>query len=210
MKRIVLLLVLAFTASPALAFHLGPATPAAGHGQVNVGIGYFFYQAEWDGIDVEQNRPYVHVGYGLGMENEPRWEAYIRGGAADLRASSEDFSADYKPFGIAGIKGAFWDGPRFGWGMVVQGGIFGDFKDNGAHIEDVWEVEGGFPFQMKAGPFIFYGGPVFYHTEADEIEEDDSFGGFGGLALTLGPARLELEGQYKSDFSTGGILSFQF
>ena len=49
MKKFVLLLVLAFTASPALAFQLGPATPAAGHGEVNLGRGYFFYQAEWDG-----------------------------------------------------------------------------------------------------------------------------------------------------------------
>ena len=159
---------------------------------------------------MRQNRAYLHAGYGMGIEDEPRWEAYIRGGAADLEATSEDFESDFEPFGIVGVKGAFYDGPRFGWGMVAQGGIFGNFKDNGGDIEDVWEIEGGFPFQIRTGPFLFYAGPVFYHTEAKHIEEDNSFGGFGGLALTLGPMRLELEGQIKSDISTGGILTFQF
>ena len=63
---------------------------------------------------------------------------------------------------------------------------------------------------MKGGPFILYAGPVFYYTKADHIEEEDSFGGFGGLAISLGPVRLELEGQVKSDVSAGGNLTFQF
>ena len=41
------------------------------------------------------------------------WEVYIRGGVADLEASSEGFDADLQPFAIVGVKGAFHDGPRF-------------------------------------------------------------------------------------------------
>lgn len=210
MKGISILLFLCLIASPALAFQLGPATPAVGHGTVNVGAGYFFYQGEWDGIDIEQNRAYLHAGYLMGIEDEPRWEIFVRGGGADLEASSENFDADFEPFGAVGIKGAFWDGPRFGWGLVAQGGIFANFDANGATIKDLWEIEAGLPFQTKAGPFLFYAGPVFYSTEADDIEEKNNFGGFGGLALSLGAMRLELEGQLKSKFSAGGFLSYSF
>jgi hypothetical protein len=210
MKKFILVFVFLAVCTPAFAFHIGPATPAADHGEVNFGVGYFLYQAEWDGFDVEQNRGYVHLGYGLGIEDEPRWEAYIRGGAANLETADENFDADFEPFGMIGIKGAFHDGEHFGWGMALQGGIFGDFEDNGGMVEDLWEIEAGFPFQMGAGPFVLYAGPVFYRMKLERIEEEDNFGGFAGLAITLGPLSLELEGQLKSDISAGGNLTVQF
>jgi len=218
MKSIVLLLVLAFTASPALAFHIGPATPAAGHGQVELGGGYFFYQAELDDADIEQNRPYLQVGYGMGIEKEPRWEVYLRGGAADLRDEA-NFDSEYQPFGGVGLKGAFYDGSHFGWGMAVQGDYFADFESAGIDIRHLWEVELGFPFQGRLGPFILYLSPVFYHTQMKaensfgsemKMTEDGNFGGFGGFGLDLGPVRFEAEAQYKSDWSAGGFLSVRF
>jgi hypothetical protein len=218
MKRISMLLFLCLFASPAFALHLGPATPAAKHGGVNVGGGYFIQQTEWERIDTEQNLAYVHVGYGIGIEQEPRWEIFVRGGGADLEIDGQ-FDSDFEPFGAAGVKGAFYDGPHFGWGLIFQGGYFGRFNSNGFSFRDMWEIEGGLPFQAKAGPAIFYAGPVFFGSQAKlqnntgtsrNLNEDRNFGGFGGIALDFGDLRLEAEAQYKSDFSAGGFVSLRF
>jgi hypothetical protein len=218
MKKLLYVLVICLFASPAFAFHLGPATPAAGYGDVNVGAGYFFYQAEWENLDVEQHRIYLHAGYLMGIEDEPRWEVFIRGGGADFEINGQ-FDSDFKPFGAVGVKGAFYEGPRFGWGLVFQGAYFGRFSSNGFTIRNMWEIEGGLPFQARLGPAVFYAGPVFSGTQARlqndagskrNINEDRNFGGFGGIALDIGPMRLEAEAQYKSDFSAGGFVSFRF
>ncbi len=218
MKKFILFVVV-FLASSSLALgvQLGPATPSADHGEVNLGVGYFYKEADWGAVDIKQNRAYLHLGYGLGLGDEPRWEAYIRGGAADLDA--DDLDGDYEPFANAGIKGAFWDGPVFGWGMVLQGGYFADFEDNNLKIEQVWEIELGIPVQARLGrAFLIYAGPVAYKAEADaqngigstELEEDNNLGGFGGFRWSAGNVSFEAEAQYKSDLSAGGLISVQF
>lgn len=205
--------------SLAFATQLGPASPSADHGEVNLGIGYFYHEADLDEVDIEQNRIYLHLGYGLGIEEEPRWEVYLRAGAADLEAKG--FDGDYEPFAAVGLKGAFWEGPVFGWGLVVQGAYFYDYESNGGdiEIEEFWEIEGGIPFQVTFGPFVVYGGPVFFHSEAEaksdlgfaELEEEDNIGAFGGLRLSLGKNfSIEGEAQYKSDFSAGGLITVHF
>jgi hypothetical protein len=219
MKRISMLLFLCLFATPAFAFHLGPASPAPqGHEAVKVGAGYFFYQAEWENVDIEQNRAYLHAGYLMGIEDEPRWEIFVRGGGADLEINRQ-FDSDFKPFGAVGVKGAFYEGRYFGWGLVFQGAYFGRFSSNGFNIRNMWEIEGGLPFQLKLGPAIFYAGPMAFGTQAKlengaggsrNISEDRDFGGFGGIAIDLGPMRLEAEAQYKTDFSGGGFVSFRF
>lgn len=205
--------------SMAFGTQLGPATPSANHGEVNLGAGYFYHEADLDEVDIEQNRIYLHLGYGLGIEEEPQWEIYLRAGAADLEA--EGFDGDYEPFASLGLKGAFWEGPVFGWGLVVQGAYFYDYESNDGdiEIEDFWEIEGGIPFQATLGSLVVYGGPVFFHSEAEaksdfgsiELEEDDNIGAFGGLRLNLGKnVSIEGEAQYKSDFSAGGLLTIHF
>ncbi|MDO3378438.1 hypothetical protein [Geoalkalibacter halelectricus] len=218
MKRAIFFLSFVFfCASSAFAFNLGPATPSADHGEVNLGIGYFYKQAEWDGnIDIEQNRVYLHIGYGMGIEDEPRWEAYLRLGAADFEANG--FDSGLKPAFAAGVKGAFYEGRCFGWGMVAQGAYFSKWRDRGVGVEDAWEIELGFPFQAQLNPAIFYAGPVVYHTQAKassglgetSLNEKNNVGVFGGVRLDLGPIGLEVEAQYKSDVSAGALLSFQF
>ena len=218
MKKIFVLLLFLFGAPiTAQAFHFGPAVPAVDHGQVAVGGGYFFYQAELEDVDIEQNRAYIHLGYGLGMTSEPRWEVFVRGGASDMQ-DDDDFDSDFKPFAAVGVKGAYYDGERFAWGMVVQGAWFSGFESGDIEIDRFREVEIGFPFQTSFGPLILYLGPQAYYADADlegnnvsrELREDGAIGGFGGLGLDLGPLRLEAEAQYRSDFSAGGFVCYQF
>jgi hypothetical protein len=205
--------------SMAFGTQLGPATPSADHGEVNLGIGYFYHEADLDEVDIEQNRTYLHLGYVLGIEEEPRWEVYVRAGAADLEAGG--FDGDYEPFASVGLKGAFYEGPVFAWGLVVQGAYFYDYEanDGDIEIEDFWEIEGGIPVQVNLGPLLFYGGPVFFHSEAEaksnlgftELKEEDNIGAFGGLRLNLGKnVSIEGEAQYKSDFSAGGLITIHF
>lgn len=218
MKKLFFVLAICLFASPALAFNLGPATPATEHGRVNVGAGYFFYQGEWENLDFEQHRAYLHAGYLMGIEDEPRWEVFVRGGAADLEINGQ-FDSDFKPFGAVGVRGAFYDGRRFGWGLVVQGTYFGRFSSNGFSIRNMWQAEAGLPFQTRLGPAIFYAGPVVFGNQAKlqnnagaerNINEDRNFGGFGGIAVDLGSLRLEAEAQYRTEFSGGGFVSFRF
>ncbi|MBE0598420.1 MAG: hypothetical protein IH614_14225 [Desulfuromonadales bacterium] len=220
MTRLFALILLVFAfASPVQAFQIGPATPAAGHGEVALGAGYWFYQAEWESIDIEQSRGYLHVGYGLGMLDEPRWEIFLRGGAADLEDDSGQFDADFEPFVAGGIKGAFYEGRHFGWGMALQGGYFAGFDSGDIDVDEQWEIEFALPFQARLGPVLLYAGPVVYHTEIDasngfgpetKMEEDNNFGGFAGVGLDFGRVRLELEAQLKSEFSAGGFLAVRF
>ncbi len=222
MKKIVFLLIFLFAAVPALAFHIGPATPAADHGEVNLGVGTFNHKAQFEAIDFEQTRAYAHLGFGLGLENEPRLEIYLRGGAAVL-GDEKDFK-DYveeegQAFGAVGLKGAFQEGKYFSWGMCLQGAYFGDYKSRELEIRDNWEIELAFPLQERLGPVILYAGPVFYHAQfkMDDVhgfiskeKEDGNAGGFGGVGLELGPIRLEAEAQYRSDLSVGGFMSVHF
>ncbi|PLX81681.1 MAG: hypothetical protein C0617_16450 [Desulfuromonas sp.] len=219
MKRLVLFVVF-FVASASVAFatQIGPAMPAADHGQVSVGAGYLNHQAEWDDVEIEQNRIYVHLGYGLGMEDEPRGEVYLRGGAADLEA--EDLDGDYEPFFIGGVKGAFYETDVFAWGIVLQGGYFFDVEDEdtGVEIQDAYELEVALPFELHHGALQVYAGPVGFIAKGDaedgtgttELEEDNNVGGFGGIVLDFDGFSIGAEAQYKSDFSAGGMVSFQF
>lgn len=226
MKKFIFLLALLLAAgTPAFAFHIGPATPAADHGEVNLGAGYFFYNATWhdrdddlSDIDLEQNRAYLHIGYGLGMDDEPPWEVYFRGGASDLESDGES-DDDFAAFAATGLKGVFHEGDVFGWGMVFQGAYFAGMNSNGVSLDDFWEIEFALPIQAKLGPVLLYAGPVFYGARGKgqnldgpeiDLEEDQNFGGFGGAGLDIGPLRFEAEAQYKSEFSASGFVSMQF
>ncbi len=221
MKKLVFLLVVLAIGSPALAFHIGPAKPAAGHGEVNLSVGGFNYQAKFDEIVFEQTRAYAQLGFGIGEEKGSSLEIYLRGGAAvpgDEKDFQDNFDEENEPFAGAGIKGTFKEGKYFSWGMCLQGAYLGDSENAGMAIRDQWEVELGFPFQGQLGPIILYAGPVFYHAQfktenaADDspLREDRNIGGFGGVGLDLGPFRLEAEAQYRSDLSLGGFLSAHF
>lgn len=85
--------------------------------------------------------------------------------------------------------------------------------------------------QGKIGDVIVYGGPVAYWarhkveatvavyaatetytlTESTTYKEKNNIGGFAGIRIPLSKSlNLEVEGQYKSDFSMGGALTYAF
>lgn len=218
MKRLVLVpLFLLFSVGLAFGSPLGPASPSIDGNQGNVGVGFFHYAADWDDFNFEQERAYLHLGYGMGWEGEQSWEIYLRAGAADLQG--DGFDASYEPFGTVGMKGAFYEGPIFSWGLVLQASAWDDVKDADVEINNAWQAECGIPLQVNVGrPLALYAGPVFYASEADfinqfgeiELEEKHQAGIFGGIRWSFGPFALELEAQQRSDFSAGGMISIAF
>lgn len=256
----------------AYGFEIGPATPDANIDQNVVGIGYQYQKAEISpkdedvsgGVDIQQNRAYLHLGRGFGMEtfdpNDPgyRWEFFLRLGAADFEVEDafdgRDFDGDVMPFGMVGMRVLFYQGPTFGIGLVAQGGRFGNYDDDetflltSAQLEEItgisdledmnirlettvqsmWEGEIALPIQAKAGPALFYAGPVFYWWQADveidleipevfsgevldeKYEEKNDLGAFAGIRLDMGAVNFEVEAQYRSDTVLGGMLTVEF
>ncbi|HKK01290.1 MAG TPA: hypothetical protein VJ955_03900 [Desulfuromonadales bacterium] len=231
MKKFVVTLVLLLAGTPAMAQHIGPASTTARDLKPIVGVGYDYYQAEWEGVDVKENRPYVQVGVGGGMADEARYELYLRLGAADLTINDHGgnkFNGNFQPFAGGGVKINFLrsDIP-WGLGLVAQGAYFGMWDDevNGVKVKirNAWEVEGAIPLEYKFKPFTVYAGPVFFHEQAqgtagalgvvvkdNHITEDNDFGAFGGIAVQFGDMRLEAEVQQKSDTSFGGLLTYSY
>lgn len=235
MKRLVLILagVLAFSGI-SYAQHIGPGVPAKNWvGNIatpNFGLGYHFTQAEWDGVDIESHRIYAHLGAVFGDRSTPRYEVFLRLGAADLDAEDDggsiNFDGDTEPLYAAGIKGRLYQGRIFGWGGVLQGLYINSFADtvpvNGQPtniaIEDLWEVELAFPAHAKIYNGLVYLGPVFYHSTADVImagfegdfDEDHNVGAVGGVAMRFLNVSIEVEAKYKSDLSAGALVTFTF
>lgn len=216
----------------AFAQHIGPATPHPEYLKTNIGVGYVYHQAEWDGADIEQNRLIAHIGVGLGDFGRPKTEVYLRLGLNDLEiddamadGSSFDDSSQFSVGG--GVKWEFLQGNIFGWGGVLQGMYFGNWSDEDSlgisyDVEDAYELEVAFPIQVKAGPALIYAGPLFYVAEADievevmglsgsgDVEEDNNVGAFGGVAFRINNFSIEAEAQYKSDLSASVFASFAF
>lgn len=230
MKKVVMILVgVLFLSGIAYAQQIGPGVPAKNwEGNIatpNFGIGYSFTQAEWDGVDIESNRVYAHLGAVFGDQSTPNYEVFLRLGAADLE-DDDDFDGGTEPMYAAGIKGQFYQGRVFGWGGVLQALYMNSFDDdmqlNGQSvditIEDVWEVELAFPVHAKINNGLIYLGPIFYHSTADvvvngfedDIDEDHNVGAVGGVALRFQNVSIELEAKYKSDISAGALLTFTF
>jgi len=122
-------------------------------------------------------------------------------------------------------------------GTLTIGDVDGDGTDDTINtetfkIKNPWEVNLGIALQGKIGEAIIYGGPVAYWQKSKvEIElagtgstgallsgkesltakEKNNIGGFAGVRVPLSKnLNLEVEGQYKSEFSMGGALTYSF
>lgn len=214
MKKICLLAaVLLFLALPAEAVQIGPATPAAADGQTTLALGYDYRNLTFDnGWQPIQHRLYLQLGYGMGHQDEPKWEVLLRAGAANLTAGV--FADGAMPFAGIGLKGELLRGSVLAWGLTVQGNYFATYEDSSIDmkIQDLWEMETAFPVQAGWGPMLLYLGPVVYQSQAEFVRgvkkktnSEGNFGAFAGGRLQLPGLWVDLEGQYKEDFS-GNIL----
>jgi len=122
-------------------------------------------------------------------------------------------------------------------GTLTIGDVDGDGTDDTINTEtfkmkNPWEVNLGIALQGKIGEAIIYGGPVAYWQkskvefelagtgstgallsgkESLTAKEKNNIGGFAGVRVPLGKGlNLEVEGQYKSEFSMGGALTYSF
>jgi len=235
---IILVLFVFFFVSSAAAGQFGPAEPMAKQGKFSLGIGYFFDQREWE-PDKEvpfgegksrSNQIYLQGSFGL-MRN---WEIYGRFAAADLALPdwSTHFTADYKPSGTLGIKGALFPSidPEgyISIGPFLQSSLGSNYKDRNiiekTEVKTPWDINFGATIQVKNQGICFYFGPVVYWQRAKiEVErssgqhfsatfkEKSNLGGFMGVKFTLyDNINIEAEGQYKGEFSGGGSITYSF
>jgi len=119
----------------------------------------------------------------------------------------------------------------------TSGTVDGSPENQKIKISSPWEVDLGLGLQGKIGGAIIYGGPVVYwarqkaewtgklsapgatytatgtntYTVSTRYKEKGNIGGFAGLRVPLSKSiGIEVEGQYKSEFSFGGALTYSF
>lgn len=230
MKKIILVLI-AIMAYPGISFaqQIGPGVPANNKpGNIaspNVGVGYNFRQAEYDGVEIEENRYYLHLGAVFGDEVTPNYEIFLRLGATDLEANS-GFDSDSELMYAAGVKSEIYSDDNFGFGFVLQGAYVSEFEGSiqvgnqlyNLSLEDNVDAELAFPVHVLMNNWLVYAGPVFYWGTADvvakqyspnegNIDENDFAGGFGGIAFRTRNISVEIEAKYRSDISVGALLT---
>ena len=200
----------------------GAPEPVARYGGISLGVGYFysFDKLEADNskdYKVTQNQIYLQLSAAIS-----KMEFYIRGGGADFKIDdafgNSDFTDNYKLFGTAGIRGIFDLNPYFGIGPFIQGSLYSKYTDQNVEIKDGNEINVGFALQGRIDRILIYAGPFLYWTHAKvsgsgtgSLNESNNFGGFGGIRIPLGQGlNIELEGQYRQEFSAGGSISYSF
>jgi hypothetical protein len=220
MKRVLVLTVVLMLScsSAALATGLfGPAQPQGKAGTVSLGPGFLAYTGEWDGdTKAEQIQAYAQLGVSL----TDNFELYLQGGAADLQGDS--FDEGYVPFGSLGFKLLFSDNKPVNIGLFAQGSYFADYEvSSSQNLTKNWEADGGLVLQTELEGAILYGGPIFFARQGDvenssagttgTYEEQGNFGGFLGIRWPLKSGiNIDVEAQYKTEFSGGGAIHFLF
>lgn len=227
MKSVLILAVVLMLScsSAALATGLfGPAQPQGKGGTVSLGPAFLVYTGKWNNDQkAEQNQIYAQLGVSL----TDNFEIYLQGGGADLQLQT--FDEGYRPFGTLGFKILFSHSRPVNVGFFAQGSYFDDFE--GAGIDPLtgtagtltftknWEANGGLVLQTVLEGATLYGGPIFYAREGEaeigtttvDFEEEGNFGGFLGTRWPLKTGiNIDLEAQYKTEFSGGGAIHFLF
>ena len=134
-----LMLTLIMVGSSGHAQELGQPQPFSEKGNITLGLGYYYYQSEWEtnNPDMEPGnvmQNYIHavVSYGF-VEN---WEGYIMLGVADQVAEEAfpfdtpaDLEDGFKPNAAVGFRGLLYKTPTFGLGPIFHAGIYSSYED---------------------------------------------------------------------------------
>jgi hypothetical protein len=188
----------------------------------------------WATDRVKQNSLFLRGEYGISKG----CGVTVRAGVAD-RAAPQSFEDSYAFFGGVGAKGILYSNASFAIGPVVEFNLYGKndsdivFTQGGttwrgrATIENSMDITAGIGLQANLGKALVYGGPLFAWTKADVAyvitngpvnlnvsngyNQKNLFGGFAGIRLPLiDRVQLEVEGQYRSEFSAGASLLYAF
>jgi len=231
-KLVLLLMGVMFFSGISYAQNIGPSVPPKNQqGDVtsfNLGAGYNYHQADYDGADIEQNQAYAHFGIVRSDVSINDYEIYVRLGGATFEEDDDNFDGGTETMYAAGLRTVFYQGQTFGLGGVLQGIYFDDFTDSvtvddqkiDVSLEDSWEVEVALPIHANIINGLVYFGPVFYSATTDvtsnnfqdegDLDEDNNLGAFGGVALRFNNLSIELEAKYRSDISAGALVTFAF
>ena len=138
------------------------------------------------------------------------------------------YESDNKSFGIGPfVQATLYSSYKDEWTLNELG-----WSDQGyakAKIKNPSEINLGVSAQVKIGEILLYGGPVAYWykvkgefdaqnltsgesgSDSTTYKEKNNIGGFAGVRIPLSKSlNLEVEGQYKSEFSMGGALTYAF
>ncbi|MHC4132853.1 MAG: hypothetical protein ACYSR3_12800 [Planctomycetota bacterium] len=232
MKHKTIFLILLLTLFPAsFVFALdpmGPTTAELKQNQWSLGFDYSYTEMDMEFTDVsiggtripgnitiddiEQNKLYANVGYGIIRD----WDVFVRVGASDIDLTDDVGDGMDSDFGFAtgfGSKLTLYKQGKFSWGLLGQASYaemdgFSDFSGTilGSTVTesdidiDLWE------FQFATGPtikldshFTVYGGGFYHMIDGDydsdvtidgspfdfkaDIEEDSEWGGYGGIQI---------------------------
>ncbi|PLX93834.1 MAG: hypothetical protein C0621_06680 [Desulfuromonas sp.] len=183
----------------------GAADSDLGAGDILLSTGYIHLPSEWSAGDyatllgfsdapfeVLQSQYYVQAGVGLGGG----WQAYLRGGVADLEVeggmvfTSSDVQGDLGPTVAGGFGGPVYRGKTLTVAPFVQGTYFSSYEDFAVGQVDVtpsaaktlvdaverisykdgWTVEGGLAFELRMEGAQLYFGPLLLGGEMS-VEE---------------------------------------
>lgn len=225
------IIVLSFSAARAEYFGaMGTATKPA---SISLGAGYSHYsdkiQVGANYYNLKQNQIFLQATASIEV-----MEGYIRVGGANLSiedalnpavsGGKTEFKDDtYKAFVTAGGRGILLINPNFSINPFLQATFHPDFKDRAGSQEfnvSFYKVEAGCFFQGIFKPAAIYAGPFIYWLRGEakgttalmgKFEEKGNLGGAAGIRIPLGSdISLEIEGQYRQNFSAGGLISYSF
>lgn len=188
----------------------------------------------WETDKVKQNSVFLRGAYGF----SGNCEASVKVGIAD-RGAPQGFEDSYAFLAGVGAKGILYATPSFSVGPILDFTWYSKYEDNISfsqggttwsgteEIEDSWDLQVGIGLQAAIGKGLIYGGPSFYWNRADvtyrisngsvnlnvdnRYNQKDTFGGFAGVRFPIS-AKLgvEVEGQYRSEFSGGATILYSF
>ena len=150
-----------------------------------------------------------------------------------------NFNDDFKAFGTMGVKGFFDITKYFGIGLFAQGSLFSTYESQSTglvggvsttikmEIKSLSEVDVGLMIQGKIENICLYAGPFLYWTHADlettttrlglssssstNLDQTNNLGVVAGIRIPIyGKINLEIEGQYRQEFSAGGAITYSF
>ena len=88
-------------------------------------------------------------------------------------------------------------------------------------IKNYNEADIGLMLQGKFNKILVYAGPFLYWTHgkveltpgpvSSSVNQSNNFGGVAGIRIPIAQGiNIEVEGQYRQEFSAGGAISYSF